>query len=223
MKWSRAARAPALRRHAVSGSVDDPSCRSSSVSASRVDWLRAVRPPIEDPRAWPAPGAKEGSSSRCQRVVHRARHRAERLGVGDECVGSSRPSGAAKYGAPRSSAYAQASRRAGTEALEHARRSIRLGVSNATSPAMPGVWRKPARAVRKRVTSTSGFAPGFSRRNSLKMARSPKTIDVLLCSARRRGACALRPATRRRARVGLDPARSRRGRARRAPIATASQ
>ena len=58
----------------------------------------------------------------------------------------------------------------------------RLRPSISYQPARPGMCSKPC-SVRKRVISRSGLMPGSTRRKTLRISSSPKTIDELDCSA----------------------------------------
>src|SRR6202165_4434424 len=55
-------------------------------------------------------------------------------------------------------------------------------------PASAAIWAKFVFSVRKRPTSSSGLIPSSSRRNTLRMRRSPNTTELLLCSATERAA-----------------------------------
>ncbi len=55
-----------------------------------------------------------------------------------------------------------------------------------SAPATAGTRGNPIVSVSWRPISKSGLMPGCTRRNSLRISRSPYTIDVLLCSAERR-------------------------------------
>ena len=54
-----------------------------------------------------------------------------------------------------------------------------------SDPAQPGRWRKWARSLRKRPSSTPGLTPSSNRRMNFTMAWSPKATEVLDCSAAR--------------------------------------
>ena len=56
------------------------------------------------------------------------------------------------------------------------------GVSIPNAPSSAGTWRLPTRPS-TRLSSISGLIPGATRRNTFRMACSPKTTLVLLCSA----------------------------------------
>ena len=55
--------------------------------------------------------------------------------------------------------------------------------SSSMEPAKGGMRSNFVFSVRYRPISTSGLIPGSRRRNSFRMRRSPKMIEVLLCSA----------------------------------------
>ena len=157
----------------------------ASASASRIDCLHAERPPIE------ILGRRRLGSEigivviARQRVVHRARDRAEALGVVDERVGHLAADRRGEVRPRRVQRVAPRVGRAGEE-LPAAFRDVvhAVGVLEAqSSPSSAGVLRKRARVREKARDLDVGMHAGLQTSKSLRIARSPKTIDVLLCSA----------------------------------------